>query len=162
MAVRVTCTFVIADSYGKKTKRTYQSRLANPADADVQDLAGALQAFTALSVIKATVNREVDISGQTTAAAALSSRQKDASLVFEKSGLRNSHIGQYTFNMPEPKAALVDGTGKIDLTAAAVTGWRERFDDGSGVPAVVGDWYVSDGEELIEDEDPVDGFLNKD
>jgi len=161
MAARTNVTFLWRDSYGKTTKRSYQSRDANPTDGVVQALATKAQALSALSLVAATVSRAVDISGSTAAAEAKSSRQKDASLVFEKSLLRDSTGGQHTFNLPEPKAALVDASGKIDLTDGAVTGWREEFDDGSGIPAVVGDWYVSDGEELVEDADPLDGFLNK-
>jgi hypothetical protein len=103
----------------------------------------------------------VSITGQSDAAEAKSSRQKDASLVFLKSDLRTSRAGRYTFNLPEPKAALVNADGTIDLTDAAIDAFRENFDDGSGIPAVVGDWYVSDQEELIEDEEAVEGFLNK-
>jgi hypothetical protein len=124
-------------------------------------LAVDAQALSALSLVKAVVSREVSITGQSDAAEAKSSRQKDASLVFLKSNLRSSRAGRYTFNLPEPKAALVNADGTIDLTDAAVDAFRENFDDGSGIPAVVGDWYVSDQEELIEDEEAVEGFLNK-
>jgi hypothetical protein len=156
---KVTITFL--DSYGKTTTRGYQSRDSDPSDGDVQGLATKAQALSALSITKAIVTREVDVTGVTTAAEAKSSRQKDASLKYQKSALRNSHAGPYTFNIPEPKAAIVDGAGNIDLADAAVTGWREEFDDGAGIPAVIGDFYVSDGEELVEDQDPLDGFLNK-
>ena len=161
MAERTKVTITFQDDYGKQTTRGYHSRDANPTDVVVQALATKAQALSALSVVKSTVTREVDVTGVTTAAETKASRQKDASLKFAKSGLRNSHTGPYTFNLPEPKAALLDGAGNVDLADAAVTGWREEFDDGSGIPAVVGDFYVSDGEELIEDEDPLDGFLNK-
>lgn len=156
---RVTLSFL--DAYGKSTTRGYQSRAADPTDGVVQALATKAQALSALSIVKAVVTREVDVSGVTTAAEAKASRQKDASLKFQKSALRNSHAGPFTFNIPEPKAALVDTSGVIDLADAAVTGWREEFDDGDGIPAVVGDFYVSDGEELVEDGPPLDGFLNK-
>ena len=161
MAVRTNVTLSFTDDYGKRTTRSYQSRDANPSDAAVQDLAAAAQALSALSVTKAVVSREVDVSAQSDAAESKASRQKDASLVYVKSQLRNSTGGQYTFNVPEPKAAIVNPDGTVDLTAAAVTGWRERFDDGAGVAAVVGNWYVSDGEELVEEQAPVAGYLNK-
>lgn len=161
MAVRTIATLTFQDAYGKNTTRSYQSRDANPTDGVVQALATDAQAMTALSLIKAVVTREVDVSGITTPAVALSSRQKDASLKYQKSALRNSVAGPYTFNIPEPKAALVNANGTLVLGDAAFASWRENFDDGSGIPAVVGDWYVSDGEELVEDQDPLDGFLNK-
>lgn len=161
MAGRTYCTLTFRDAYGKTTTRRYQSRDTNPSDAVCQALATKAQAYTALSVVDAVVTRSVDVTGITTAAEAKSSRQKDSSLVFEKSLLRDSGGGQFTFNMPEPKDALVDPDGTIDLTDAAITGWREEFDDGAGIPAIVGDWYVSDGEELVEDADPIAGFLNK-
>lgn len=156
---KVTLTFL--DDYGKTTTRGYQSRDSDPSDGDVQGLATKAQALSALSVIKAIVTREVDVSGSSTAAETKASRQKDASLKYQKSALRNSHAGPFTFNIPEPKAALIDGSGNIDLSDAAVTGWREEFDDGAGIPAIVGAFFVSDGEELVEDADPLDGFLNK-
>ena len=155
------CTIQFLDSYNKPTTRRYQYRGANPSDADVEALATVLQAYTALSVVKATVSREVDVTAITTAAEAKSSRQKDASLIFQKSGLRQSSLGNFTLNTPEPKAALVDSIGKINLTDGAVTAIRELFDDGAGIAAIVGNWYVSDGEELIEDADLVDGYLNQ-
>jgi len=162
MATRSTVTFTYQDAYGKQTKRSYQARDDEPSNAQVVALATDAQALTALSLVKAVVNREVDVTAVTTAAVALSSRQKDASIVYLKSGLRNSKVGRYTFNVPEPKAALVAGNGVLVLSDGAFDDWRENFDDGSGIPAVVGDFYVSDGEELIEDAEAVDGFLNKD
>lgn len=161
MAENTSVTFTYLDAYGKQTTRSYQSRDANPADGVVQALATDAQALTALSLVKAVVTREVDITGVTDAAEAKSSRQKDASLKYQKSALRNSHSGPYTFNLPEPKAALLDAGGNIILTDGAIDNWRENFDDGSGIPAVVGDWYVSDGEELVEDQEALDGYLNK-
>jgi len=161
MATLATVTFTWQDAYGKTTTRSYQARDNEPTDAEVQALAVDAQALSALSLVKAVVTREVSITGQSDAAEAKSSRQKDASLVFLKSDLRTSRAGRYTFNLPEPKAALVNADGTIDLTDAAVDAFRENFDDGSGIPAVVGDWYVSDQEELIEDEEAVEGFLNK-
>lgn len=161
MATRSTVTLTFLDAYGKQTKRSYQARDTEPSDAQVEALATDAQALTALSLTKAVVTREVDVSAITTAAESKSSRQKDASIVYQKSGLRNSKIGRYTFNVPEPKAALVNGNGTLDLSDGAFDSWRENFDDGDGIPAVVGDFYVSDGEELIEDAEAVDGFLNK-
>lgn len=155
-------TFTYQDFYGKTTKRSYQARDANPSDGVVQALAQAAQDLSALSLIKAVVTREVDITGVTDAVESGASRQKDASLKFQKSALRNSHAGPYTFNIPEPKAALLDANGGIILTDAAIAAWREEFDDGAGIAAVVGDFYVSDGEELVEEQDALDGFLNKD
>lgn len=161
MAERTVATLTFLDSYGKTTTRQYQSRAANPGDADVQALATVAQEISALSVTKAQVTREVDISGITTAAETKSSRQKDASLKYQKSALRNSHPGPYTFNIPEPKAALMLANGNIDTTEGVWADWSELFDDGAGVAAVVGNWYVSDGEELVEEQPIIDGFFNK-
>lgn len=161
MAERTTATITFTDAYGKTTTRSYQARDANPSDGVVQALATAAQALSALSVTKTIVSREVDVSGITAAAEAKSSRQKDASLKYQKSALRNSHAGPYTFNVTEPKAALVDGVGTLVLSDAVFDTWRELFDDGSGIAAVVGAWYVSDGEELVEELEALDGFLNK-
>jgi hypothetical protein len=63
--------------------------------------------------------------------------------------------------LPEFKASLLNADGTVIITDGAIDSWRENFDDGAGIPAVVGDWYVSDQEELIEDEEAVEGFLNK-
>lgn len=161
MATLASVTFTWKDAYGKTTTRSYQARDNAPSDAQVQALAVDAQAYSGLSLIKAVVTREVDITGQSDAAEAKSSRQKDSSLVYLKSDLRSSRSGRYTFNMPEPKAALVQADGTVDLDSAVIDNWRENFDDGSGIPAVVGDWYVSDQEELIEDAEAIEGFLNK-
>jgi len=161
MAERTTVTLTFTDSYGKTTTRSYQARDANPSDGVVQALADAAQAISALSLTKAVVTREVDVTGSTTAAETKSSRQKDASLKFQKSALRNSHAGPYTFNLTEPKAALVDVDGTLVLSSTEFADWRELFDDGSGIAAVQGTFFVSDGEELVEEIDPLDGFLNK-
>lgn len=161
MATLATVTFTWRDAYGKTTTRSYQARDNAPSDVQVQDLAVDAQALTALSLVKAVVTREIDITAQSDAVEAKSSRQKDASLTYSKSDLRSSRSGPYTFNLPEPKAALVNPDGTIDLTSAVIDSWRENFDDGSGIPAVVGGWYVSDQEELIEDAEAISGFLNK-
>jgi hypothetical protein len=161
MATLATVTFTWQDAYGKTTTRSYQGRDNEPTDGEVQALAADAQALSALSLVKAVVTREVDITGQSDAAEAKSSRQKDGSLVYLKSNLRSSRAGRYTFNLPEFKAALLNADGTVIITDGAIDSWRENFDDGSGIPAVVGDWYVSDQEELIEDEEAVEGFLNK-
>lgn len=162
MATKTMVKFIFRDAYGKRTSRSYRSKDDNPSDGDVQALATDAQAISALSLIKATVSREVDVTGITDAAEAKSSRQKDASIVYNKSSLGDSLGGTYTFNITEPKAALVDSAGKLILTAGAWDNWRENFDDGAGIGGVAGNFYVSEQEELVEDDDPIDGFLNKD
>lgn len=161
MAEKTMVTIGFQDSYGKRTRRGYMSRDADPTDAVVQALAQAAQDISALSVVYATVTRDVDVSGITEAAEAKASRQKDASITYTKSALRNSHPGPFTFNITEPKAALLNPNGSVDLANGLWDSWREKFDDGAGIAGVVGTFYISDGEELIEDEEPLDGFLNK-
>lgn len=163
MSTLATVTFTWQDSEGKTTTRSYQARDNAPTDGAVQALAADAQALSAWSLIKAVVTREVDISGQTAAAEAGSSRQRDASLVYNPtSALRVSLGGSYTFRMPQFKAALLGSDGEIsDLGAAAIDSWTENFDDGSGIAAVVGDFFIGNQQELLEEVEPTEGFQNK-
>lgn len=156
-------TFTWQDSEGKKTSRSFTARDNAPSDGEVQALAADCQALSAWSLIKATVSRVVDITSQSDAAEAGSSRQRDASLVFTPiSNLRASLGGSYTFRMPQFKAALLNSVGQVaDLTASVFGDFIENFDDGSGVAAVVGDFFVGNQGELIEEVDPAAGFQNQ-
>jgi len=161
MATLATVTFTWLDDEDKTYTSSYTARDNEPSDAEVQALAVDAQALTALSLIKANVSREVDITGQSDAVEAGASRQRDASLSYLLSNLRSSIARRFTFKLPQFKAALLDANGRIDPTAGVFNSWTENFDDGSGIPAVVGDWYAGNQGELVEDADPLEGFQNK-
>lgn len=162
MATLATVTFTWEDSEGKQTTRSYQARDNAPSDVDVQALAADAQALSAWSLVKAVVTRVVDVTGQSAAAEAGSSVQRDASLVYNPTSLlRQSLGGSYTFRMAQYKAALLDANGRIDPTAAVFDNWTENFDDGAGVAAVVGNFYAGNQQELVEEVDPDEGFQNK-
>ena len=165
MAARTYVTFTLRDSFGRIEHKRYEARSSAVTDGVVQGLAADLQALTGLGIEKATVSRAVDISGQADAIEAGSNKQADMSLVAVKSLLRNSGGGQYTFNLPEPKDAFLTSTAAVDVSDAAWNSFLENFDDGDGVAATVGDFYISDGEEIVEGaggSSIVDAFLNKD
>lgn len=160
MARQTFVTLTCQDARGKKTSRRYEARDAAVSDADVVALAGDLQDLTKLSVVEATVSRAVDISSITTAPEAGCSINDSYHVRYEKSLLRNSHGGVYTFNVPELKDALTDANNvNIVPGAAAFEAWREQFDDGEGIAGVVGNFYVSDGEELVEDAQALGGEI---
>jgi hypothetical protein len=161
MAVLATATFTWTDAEGKTYHSSYSARDNVPSDGEVQALAADAQAMSALSLTKAVVSREVDITGQSDAAEAGSSRQRDASLVYVLSSLRASINRRYTFTLPQFKAALLDAEGRIDVTDAVFDAWRENFDDGAGIAAVVGDWFAGNQGELVEDQEAEEGFQNK-
>ena len=162
----VTLTFI--DSFGREQSNQYQWRDATPpTDAEVQSLGGDAQAITALSLIRATVSYEVDVTSESDTAEAGSSRQNDMSLEVRRSTLRTSNGGTYTFRkLPQPKAAFTTpGQRTVITTDAAWNTFVENFDDGAGVAAIVGDWYISDREELVEGtagDSIVAAYLNKD
>lgn len=162
MATLAKVTFTWLDSEGKNYHTSYTARDNEPSDVQVQALAGDAQALSALGLVKAIVTREVDITGQADAPEAGSSRQRDASLAYFLSNLRASVARRFTFRLPEFKAALLNANGEVDVTAAVFDAWTENFDDGSGVAAVVGDWYAGNQGELQEEVDPLEGFQNKD
>lgn len=152
MAKLATVTFTWLDSLNRTQTTERQWRLSTPpADADVQALAVDEQALTGLGLVKASVSYEVDITAQADEPEANSSRQNDWSMTVRKSTLRNSRGGTYTFRkLPQIKAALSGSTRIIDASPAAFNNFLENFDDGAGLAAVVGDWYISDGEEVVE------------
>lgn len=163
---KVTLTF--RDDFGRKQSNEYQWRLETPpADSDVEALATDAQALTALSLDEAQVTYSVDVSGQSDTVVTGASRQNDWSMEVNKSKLRNSRGGTYTFRkLPQPKAALIIGnTKQVDSENAALNSFLENFDDGAGLAAIVGDWYISDGEEVVEGtggDQIVAAYLNKD
>lgn len=161
MATLATVTFTWTDDEGKTYHTSYSARDNAPSDGEVQALATDAQAMSALSLTKATVSRDVNVTGQSDAAEAGSSRQRDASLVYFLSNLRASIARRFTFTLPQFKAALLDAEGRIDPTAATFDNWRENFDDGAGIAAIVGDWFAGNQGELVEDVDALEGFQNK-
>jgi predicted RNA-binding protein with TRAM domain len=54
----------------------------------------------------------------------------------------------YTFNLPALKAAVKSGSN-VNVTAALIA-FLEHFDNGDGIAAVEGEFFVSDGEKLKE------------
>lgn len=166
MAKLAKVTVTLLDDFQRTTKRSYTHRTSdNPPEADVTGLLTDLQALTALSVIDAQVTYPVDVSAIQDAVESDASRQNDWSMEVRKSLLRNSRGGSYTFNLPQPKAALTGPTKQIDTTQTELNDWIENFDDGAGIAAIAGNWYVSDGEELVEatgGDQIIDAYLNKD
>jgi len=160
MARQTFVTVKLQDSRGKTISRRYEARDAAISDATVQNLASKLAAMTKLGVIDATVSRSVDISVQATTPVAGCSKNDTYSVRYQKSLLRNSHGGTGTFSLPELKDSIVNANGTIIGTSAEFDNFRELFDDGSGIAAIVGDFYVSDGEELIEDAEVLGGEIN--
>lgn len=138
-----TVTVTLKDSNGMQTSRSYEARSAAITDAQAFALADLVQAVTQLEVIDVTVSRRV--TGWTaTTAEANSSVAETASLRAPLAG-----GGYYTFNLPALKAAKKSGSNVIgsdtDILALIAS-----FDDGGGVAASTGLFYVSDGEELDE------------
>ena len=160
MANKTYCTLTFQDANKKKTTRSFRSRDDNPSDGNVEALAEAMQGLTKLSVVKAQVSREVDITAQTEDVVAGATRERQYAVKFQMSRLRNSGGGEHTFNIPDLQDALTDANNdKIVIGAAEFGAWRELFDDGAGIAAVQGNWYVSDDEELVEEVDPIEGGL---
>lgn len=151
MAKLAKATFTLIDSENKTTTRTYTHRTSDAIpEADVTGLATDLQALTGLSVIEAQITYPQDVSGISADVEDKASRQVDWSLEVRKSTLRNSRGGKYTFNLPDPKDVLQLGNGQVDQNAAVMNNFLENFDDGDGLAAVAGEWYISDGEEVVE------------
>ena len=163
MAVLATVTFHWQDAAGKTTTRSYKARSNEPSDANIQALAADAQALSAWSLIRATVTREVDITAQSQAAEAKSSRQRDASLVYNPTSVQDASTGgTYTFKMPQFKDALLNAADEVDdLTATVFDNWTENFDDGQGVAGVPGSFYAGNQQQLIEESQPSEGFQNK-
>lgn len=136
------CTITLRDENGLKTTRSYEGRIADLLDADAIALADDLQALTQLEVIDVTVTKH--IAGFTPISAGTnSSVAETASVTCEK------EEGDYhTFNLPALKSSQKSGSN-VNVTAALIT-FLEHFDNGDGVAAVAGEFYVSDGEELTE------------
>lgn len=137
-----TCTITLQDSNGLRTTRSYEGRIAALADADAIALADDLQAITQLEVVDLTVTKR--LTGFTPSAAEANSA------VAETASVRTLlESGAYhTFNLPALKAAVKSGSN-VNVIAALIT-FLEHFDNGDGVAAVAGEFFVDDGEELTE------------
>jgi len=162
MAELAIVTFELRDIYNRPRSISFQARTANPTDAQVAALAADLAAITRMGVRSAQVSRPAVI--DPTDPEDEANRQTDASLQVFKSDLRDSRGGTYTFTIPHPKVGLINADGTLDKTDNNIGSFLENFDDGAGVAAVVGDWFVSDGEEIIENTDGnniVAAFMNK-
>jgi hypothetical protein len=139
-----------------RTTRTYEGRIAALADADAIALADDLQAITQLEVVDLTVTKR--LTGFTPIAAEANSA------VAETASVRTimEEGDYYTFNLPALKAAVKSGSN-VNVTAALIA-FLEHFDNGDGIAAVEGEFFVSDGEKLkevsLEDSD-VTGKINR-
>jgi hypothetical protein len=165
MAELATVTYGLLDSGKRATSFSMQHRSADPSDGDVQAMATIIANITRLGVKSATVTRKVDISAEATDPENEANKIVTASLQVEKSVLRASHGGTYTFKLPHPKVALIDAaTFNLLITNAAFLALVEACDDGAGIAGVVGDWYISDQEEIVEGvggSNILKGFMDK-
>jgi hypothetical protein len=148
-------TVVLADSNGKETRRVYETK-STVGSSEVIVLADALQAITQLEVVDVlwTV-RETGFTPITVEAN--SSTAETASVSAQLADGRN-----FSFNLPALKAAMKIGK-TVDGTNATLMSFLENFDDGAGVAAVPGSFYVSDGQEISEvfhEADLVTGIVN--
>lgn len=153
-------TYKMQDSFGRVASARFEHRTNTPPSGDVQAMATSLANVTKLGVVSATVSYAEDVTAQATTPEAGANRQVDAFLQ-----TRKADGGTYTFTLMHPKDALVNANGTLDLTAGALINFVENFDDGTGIAGIAGDWYISDGEELLEGtggDNILAGGLNKD
>lgn len=136
-------TVTLQDSNGMQTRRTYEARSAAISDADANALADALQAITQLSVTDVQVSRRV--TGFTSTAAEANSAVAETASV--RTQLASGAF--YSLNMPALKAAVKSGSNVVG-SDANLQAFLANFDNGDGVGATAGNFYVSDGEELSE------------
>lgn len=163
MANDVYVTYVLEDSYGKRVSRRFQAKSAGVTDGQVQALGANLAALTQLGLIEAMVTKPVSITA--TSAVAESTRSAGAAVRYRKSSSSPSNGGVWTLKIPQPVAALVNADGGLDIANAVFNNFAENFDDGLGLLAVAGDFYISHGEELMEatasDNAVISGELDK-
>jgi len=138
-----TATIVFQDADGQQTQRTYEGRVAALLDADANGLADDIQALTQLEVVDVIITRR--ITGFTPIAAeANSSVAETATIKVELEG-----GGFHSFNLPALKAALKSGAS-VNGNDAAISAFMDNFDNGDGVAANEGAFFVSDGEKISE------------
>lgn len=136
------CTITLKDENGFETTRSFEGRIADLLDADAVGLADDLQALTQLEVVDVTVTKHV--SGFTPIAVeANSSVAETASVTVIK-----TEGDKHTFNLPALKAAQKSGKGIV--VNAALLAFLANFDNGDGVGAAAGPFFISDGEEISE------------
>lgn len=142
MADAAIVNITFEDEEGNQTSRQYGAS-AVPADADVQALANALQNLTTLSVVKATMTKEV--TGFTSTAAETNADVAGGATIstFKTDGRR------HTFNVPQLKTAYRSGD-TVNGTHADIAAFLTLFDDGGGAAATAGKFTCSDGETLSE------------
>lgn len=149
-------TVILKDINGIETQKRFENRAATTTTEAIE-VADALQAITQLEVVDVLFTQRV--TGFTpTAAEANSSVAETASV---KVDLADGQ--KYTFTLPALKQALKIGS-IVDGSNAALKSFLEYFDDGAGVLNVVGDFYVSDGEEISEsfhEDDLTTGVVNR-
>ena len=152
-----TITVTLQDADGQETQRSYEGRTALISDAQAIALADDVQALTQLAVVDLQISRRV--SGfAATAAETNSSVAETASLKVEL-----SDGAKHTINLPALKAAFKSGA-TVNGNDAAFATFLSHFDDGGGVGATAGNFYVSDGEEVSElfvEAGKVSGKVNK-
>lgn len=138
-----TVTITLRDSNGMETSRRYEARSAAVTDAQAYALADLLQAITQLEVVGVQVTRNV--AGYTPIAAEANSAVAETASV----RVEMAAGGFKTFSLPALKSALKSGSNVIG-TDTDLLAFLAQFDDGGGVAATAGLFYVSDGEELSE------------
>lgn len=138
-----TITITFQDSDGQQTSRSYEGRTAAITDAQAIALADDEQALTQLEVVDLQISRRV--TGFTPIAAeANSSVAETATIRAELEG-----GGYHSFNLPALKSAFKSGA-TVNGNDAAVSTFLSHFDNGDGVGATEGLFFVSDGEKISE------------
>lgn len=138
-----TVTVTFEDVHGYQTTRSYEGRVAALTDAQAIALADGLQTLSQLSVVDLQVSRRLT-GFVSTAAEANSSHAETASLKCKVEG-----GGFMTLKLPALKAAYTAGKSVV-TTDAAIVAFLSNFDNGDGVAADEGNFFVSDGEKLSE------------
>lgn len=152
-----TVTITFQDSDGQQTQRTYEGRLAALTDAQAITLADDLQALTQLEVVDLQISRRV--TGFTPTAAETNSAVAETATIRAELGGGGFH----SFNLPALKSTFKSGAS-VNGNDAAIATFLGHFDNGDGVGATAGNFYVSDGEEISEtyvEGGKVSGKINK-
>lgn len=149
-------TVELRDINDLRTQKRFENRAATTL-AEAIEIAEALQAITQLEVVDVLFTQRV-VGWAPIAAEANSSVAETANVK-----VRKADGGEYTFVLPAVKQALKNGS-QINGSNADLKSFLEYFDDGAGVLNVVGDFYVSDGEEISEafhEDNLATGVVNK-
>jgi len=152
-----TVTVVYEDADGQRTSRQYEARLAAVTDAQAIALADDAQALTQLSVVDLLITRRV--TGFTPTAAETNSAVAETATI--RAQLESGAF--HSLNLPAVKAGFKSGKN-INGAATEMITFLGHFDNGDGVQAAEGNFFVSDKEKLSElfiEAGNVEGKVNK-